>query len=139
VGRSKLRDFARYGKTTVEADDYGLPVRFRWKHWSDFVQKESLRKEPLRKELLRRVHECIFIVLALERVVSTDYWITEFLVSWVTILWPMIASACLTLAGIKVLSLARDSRGLNLSSLLFSLTSVSTADFASCELRMMHE
>ena len=56
-------------------------------------------------------------------------------ISLVTVIWSMIASACLTLAGIQLLvwSKTRDAW----PNLLFSLTAVSTAAFAFCELRMM--
>ena len=55
--------------------------------------------------------------------------------SWVTIIWAMIASACLTLALVHVLVWwrRRDVR----ANLLFSLTAVATAVFAGCELWMM--
>jgi protein phosphatase len=29
-GSAKVRDFALYGETTGETDDFGLPVRFDW-------------------------------------------------------------------------------------------------------------
>src|SRR5690349_7323418 len=29
-GSGKVRDFALYGETTGETDDYGLPVRYNW-------------------------------------------------------------------------------------------------------------
>jgi two-component system, LuxR family, sensor kinase FixL len=55
--------------------------------------------------------------------------------SWVTIIWAMIASACLTLALVHVLVWCRrpEARG----NLLFSLSAVATAVFAGCELWMM--
>jgi two-component system sensor kinase FixL len=55
--------------------------------------------------------------------------------SWITIIWSMVASACLTLAGIYVLVWCRDRTAW--ASLLFSLTAVATAAFAFCELWMM--
>ena len=55
--------------------------------------------------------------------------------SWVTIIWSMVASACLTLAAIHLLVWrARRSAWANL---LFALTAVSTAVFAGCEFGMM--
>src|SRR5258708_38703265 len=55
--------------------------------------------------------------------------------SWVTIIWAMIASACLTLALVHVLVWwrRREAR----ANLLFALTAVATAGFAGCELWMM--
>jgi two-component system sensor kinase FixL len=55
--------------------------------------------------------------------------------SWVTIIWAMIASACLTLALVHALVwwLRRDAR----ANLLFALSAVATAAFAGCELWMM--
>src|SRR5258708_8474267 len=55
--------------------------------------------------------------------------------SWVTIIWAMIASACLTLALLHVLVWwrRREAR----ANLLFALTAVATAVFAGFELWMM--
>jgi two-component system sensor kinase FixL len=55
--------------------------------------------------------------------------------SWVTIIWAMIASACLTLALVHVLVWWR--RREVLANLLFALTAVAAAVFAGCELWMM--
>ena len=55
--------------------------------------------------------------------------------SWVTIIWAMIASACLTLALVHVLVWWR--RREAWANLLFALTAVATAVFAGCELWMM--
>ena len=56
-------------------------------------------------------------------------------ISLVTVIWSMIASACLTLAGIQLLVWCKTRDAW--PNLLFSLTAVSTAAFAFCELRMM--
>ena len=56
-------------------------------------------------------------------------------ISLVTVIWSMIASACLTLAGIQLLVWCKTRNAW--PNLLFSLTAVSTAAFAFCELRMM--
>jgi PAS domain S-box-containing protein len=55
--------------------------------------------------------------------------------SWVTIIWPMIASACLTLAAMHLLvwGLKRTAW----ASLLFAVTAVGTAAVAACELWLM--
>ena len=55
--------------------------------------------------------------------------------SWVTIIWSMIASACLTLAAIYWLVWYRNRT--TWANLLFSITAVSTAGMAFCELTMM--
>jgi two-component system, LuxR family, sensor kinase FixL len=55
--------------------------------------------------------------------------------SWVTIIWAMIASACLTLALVHVLVWWRQREAR--ANLLFALTAVGTAVFAGCELWMM--
>ena len=55
--------------------------------------------------------------------------------SWVTIIWSMIASACLTLAAIYLLVWYRNRTAW--AHLLFSVTAASTAGFAFCELWMM--
>jgi two-component system sensor kinase FixL len=55
--------------------------------------------------------------------------------SWVTILWAMIASACLTLALVHLLVWWR--RREVPANFLFALTAVATAAFAGCELWMM--
>jgi two-component system, LuxR family, sensor kinase FixL len=55
--------------------------------------------------------------------------------SWVTIIWAMIASACLTLALVHVLVWWR--RREVLANLLFALTAVAAAVFAGCELWIM--
>ena len=56
-------------------------------------------------------------------------------VSLITVIWSMIASACLTLAGINILVWSRNRKAW--ANLLFSLTAVSTGAFAFCELWMM--
>jgi PAS domain S-box-containing protein len=56
-------------------------------------------------------------------------------VSWVTIIWSMIGSACGTLAGIYFLVWCRDRT--SWTSLLFSLTAVGAAGWDFCELGMM--
>src|SRR6266850_7341618 len=55
--------------------------------------------------------------------------------SIITIIWSMVASACLTLAGINLLVWCRNRTAW--ANLLFSLTAVSTAVFAFFELWMM--
>ena len=55
--------------------------------------------------------------------------------SWVTIIWSAIASACITLAGIYLLVWCRNRTAC--VNLLFSLTAVAAAGFAFCELSMM--
>ena len=55
--------------------------------------------------------------------------------SLVTVIWSMIASACLTLAGIQLLVWCKTRNAW--PNLLFSLMAVSTAAFAFCELRLM--
>ena len=55
--------------------------------------------------------------------------------SWVTIIWAMIASACFTLALMHMLVWWR--RRDALDNLLFALSAVATAAFAGCELWMM--
>ena len=55
--------------------------------------------------------------------------------SWVTIIWSAIASACITLAGIYLLVWSRNRTAW--ANLLFSLTAVAAAGFAFCELSMM--
>jgi two-component system, LuxR family, sensor kinase FixL len=55
--------------------------------------------------------------------------------SWVTIIWSMIASACLTLALVHVLVWWRRLEAR--ANLLFALSAVATAIFAGCELWMM--
>ena len=55
--------------------------------------------------------------------------------SWVTIIWSMIAAVCFTLAAIYLLVWRRNRAAW--PNLLFCLTAVSTAAFAFCELRMM--
>ena len=56
--------------------------------------------------------------------------------SWVTIIWSMISSACLTLALVHLLVWwgRRDARG----NMLFSILAVATAVYAGFELWMMH-
>ena len=55
--------------------------------------------------------------------------------SWVTVIWSMIASACLTLGAIYGLVWYRNRTAW--AHLLFSATAVSTAAFTFCELRLM--
>ena len=55
--------------------------------------------------------------------------------SWVTIIWAMIASACLVLALVHVLVWWQRREAQD--NLLFALTAVATAAFAGCELWMM--
>lgn len=55
--------------------------------------------------------------------------------NWLTIIWSMIASACLTLAAMHLLVWCKDRRAW--ANLLFALTAVSTAGLAACELWMM--
>ena len=55
--------------------------------------------------------------------------------SWVTIVWSMVASACLTLAAVHLLIWAR--RRSAWAHLLFSLSAAGTAAYAGCELQMM--
>jgi two-component system sensor kinase FixL len=56
-------------------------------------------------------------------------------ISLITVIWSMIASACLTLAGIQLLVWCKTRNAW--PNLLFSLAAVSTAVFSFCELRMM--
>jgi len=56
-------------------------------------------------------------------------------VSWVTVVWSMAASACLTLAAVHLLVWSR--RRAAWADLLFSLASAGTGAFAGCELWMM--
>ena len=55
--------------------------------------------------------------------------------SWVTIIWSMVASACLTLAAMHLLVWCKKRTAW--SHLLFSLTAVATAVMACCEFWMM--
>ena len=55
--------------------------------------------------------------------------------SWVTIIWAMVASACLTLAAVNLLVWCEKRTAW--ANLLFSLTAVGTAGMAYCELWMM--
>ncbi len=55
--------------------------------------------------------------------------------SWVTIIWSMVASACLTLAAVNLLVWCK--KRTEWANLLFSLTAVGTAGMAYCELWMM--
>ena len=55
--------------------------------------------------------------------------------SWVTIIWAMVASACLTLAAVNLLVWCKKRAAW--ANLLFSLTAVGTAGMAYCELWMM--
>ena len=55
--------------------------------------------------------------------------------SWVTIIWSMVASACLTLAGMHLLVWCRKRTAR--ANLLFALTAMATAALAACELWMM--
>ena len=55
--------------------------------------------------------------------------------SWVTIVWSMVASACLTLAAMHLLVWSR--RRTAWAHLLFSLSAAGTAAYAACELQMM--
>lgn len=55
--------------------------------------------------------------------------------NWITIIWSMVASACLTLAAINLLVWSR--KRTDWEHLLFSLTAVGTAAMAVCELWMM--
>jgi PAS domain S-box-containing protein len=56
--------------------------------------------------------------------------------SWVTVLWSMTAAACLTLAGVHLLIWFKQRQAWG--GLLFSITALSTAALAFCELWMMH-
>ena len=55
--------------------------------------------------------------------------------SWITVIWSMIASACLTLAAIHFLVWCQ--RRTAWADLMFTLASVRVAVFAGCELSMM--
>ena len=55
--------------------------------------------------------------------------------SWVTVIWSMVASACLTLAAIYFLVWCRNRTAW--ANLLFSVTAASTAAFTFCELWQM--
>lgn len=55
--------------------------------------------------------------------------------SWVTVIWSMIASACLTLAAMNLVVWVK--KRTTWDNLLFSLTAASTAVYAGCELWMM--
>ncbi|MGJ7512173.1 hypothetical protein [Variovorax sp. GT1P44] len=56
--------------------------------------------------------------------------------SWVTFLWAMVASACLTLAAVHLPVWLRDRTAW--PSLFFAMQCASTAWFAYCELALMH-
>ena len=55
--------------------------------------------------------------------------------SWVTVIWSMIATVCVTLAGIYLLVWRRNQAAW--ANLLFSMTALAAAAFAFCELSMM--
>ncbi len=55
--------------------------------------------------------------------------------SWVTVIWSMIATVCVTLAGIYLLVWRRNRAAW--ANLLFSMTALAAAAFAFCELSMM--
>ena len=55
--------------------------------------------------------------------------------SWVTVIWSMIASVCVTLAGIYLLVWRKNRAAW--ANLLFSMTALAAAAFAFCELSMM--
>ena len=55
--------------------------------------------------------------------------------SWVTIIWSMVASACLTLAAVNLLVWCK--KRTEWANLIFSLSALGTAVFAGCELWMM--
>ena len=55
--------------------------------------------------------------------------------SWITIIWSMVASACLTLAAMHLLIWCKKRTAW--TSLLFALTAAATAAVAGCELLMM--
>src|ERR1035438_3638776 len=55
--------------------------------------------------------------------------------SWVTVIWSMVASACLTLAVVHALIWCRQREAR--ANLVFTLTAVAGAGFAGCELWMM--
>ena len=55
--------------------------------------------------------------------------------SWITVIWSMVASACLTLAAMHLLIWVKKRTAW--ANLLFSLTAVATAALAGCELWMM--
>jgi len=55
--------------------------------------------------------------------------------SWVTIIWSMVASACLTLAAVYLLVWCK--KRTEWANLLFSLTAVATTAMAFCEMEMM--
>src|SRR5260370_40931471 len=55
--------------------------------------------------------------------------------SLITIIWSMLSSACLTLAGINLLIWCKNPKAR--ANLVFSLAAVSTAAFAFCEVWMM--
>lgn len=55
--------------------------------------------------------------------------------SWVTVLWAMVAAVCLTLAGLHLLVWCRQRAALG--NLLFAFTAVGVAGMAGCELWMM--
>ena len=55
--------------------------------------------------------------------------------SWVTVIWSMIASACLTLAGMHLIIWLKQPKALG--SLLFSVSALGTASMAACELWVM--
>ena len=55
--------------------------------------------------------------------------------SWVTVIWSMVVSACLTLAAINLLVWCQ--RRTKWANLLFALTAVATAAMACCEFWMM--
>jgi hypothetical protein len=62
-GSGKVRDFALFGETTGETDEFGLPVRLALREFALGIEglERFVQREPL-----RRVHECVFGVLALE-------------------------------------------------------------------------
>ena len=55
--------------------------------------------------------------------------------SWVTVIWSMIAAACLTLAGMHLIIWLKQPKALG--SLLFSVSALGTASMAACELWVM--
>ncbi len=56
--------------------------------------------------------------------------------NWITLIWAMVASACLTLAAVHLPVWLRDRSAQ--PSAFFAMQCISTAGLAFCELRMMH-
>ena len=117
----------RFGRRRTRADGHSVKVTELLLPGIHQVCNEELTG------FARLLHEGVHVGLGFTATVNTNE--NAGFVSWITVIWSMVASACLTLGAIYALVWSKNRSAW--AYLLFAMTAASTAAFTFCELRQM--